>query len=195
LIDTKAVTARIEALPGWAEAKAEHYKGSKRGPDKYFRTKSWVDVAAQRWKAIDHLEFPIKVLDIGAGFGYFAVVGNLYGNQIELADVPHPIYDAVTPLLGLTKQELEIKPLTPVTLQGNYDLVTAYRIVFDKGWGEDEWRFFLRDVRDNLLNEGGSVVLGFNDRRDRAFMRWACTFSRQVYRVGKHDVHLPYESL
>ncbi len=189
------IAARIEALPGWSEAKAKHFKGSKRGPDKYFNTHHWVREASRRWDALAFVDTPgLKVLDIGAGFGYFAIVGKEAGNQIELTDVPHPIYDDVTSLLGLSKHELRVSAFTPMRFQGgHYDLVTAYRVVFDKGWGEDEWRFFLRDVRDTLLNEGGSIVLGFNDRRDKRFMEWAGPLGAR--RISKHDVLLSYEVL
>ncbi len=190
--DIETITAAIEATPGWAEAKAKHFVGSKRGPDKYFRTRAWVEVAVRRWMALEPLVTPnFKVLDIGAGFGYFAIVGKAYTDHIDLVDVPHPIYDEVTRLLELPKYEQEVRAFTPF-VGGRYDLITAHRMVFDKGWGQDEWQYFLRDVRD-MLNEGGSVVLGFNNRRDKRFMKWAEPFG--ALRISEHDVLLTYEAL
>ena len=199
-VNTKFIVTTIEATPGWVEAKERYHIGTKRGPDKYFHTHVWVKEALRRWEALDRavptLVNPnLKVLDIGAGFGYFSIVGKEYtgSDQIELSDVPNPMHDAVTSSLGLSKHTLEVCELTPMPLKGRYDLVTAYRIVFDGGWGEKEYRFFLRDIRDSLLNEGGSVVLGFNNKREKRFMEWAAPLGARY--IGKHDVLLPYEVL
>lgn len=191
----KEITSRIEASPGWTEAKTKYLKGSKRGPDKYFNTHVWVSEAFRRWDSLQRfVPTNIKVLDIGAGFGYFAIVGRELGNQVELADVSNPLYDTVTSILGLSKHELDVSAFTPIQLQsGRYDLVTAYRIVFDKDWKEDEWRFFLRDVRNSLLNEGGSIVLGFNDGREKLFMEWAESLGAR--RINRRNVFIPYEVL
>ena len=204
MVDTKAIAAVIEATSGWAEAKEKYYIGSKRGPDKYFSAYTWIEACFQRWKVLEQeglISSNLKVLDIGAGFGYFAIVGKAYtgSNHIEMADVPDPMFDVVTSLLGLSKYKLEVNAFIPMQLQNNskrYDLITAYRIVFDKWagfWGEEEYRFFLRDIFDSLLNEGGSVVLGFNDKREKGFMSWAGPLGARC--ISKHDVLLPYETV
>jgi hypothetical protein len=86
-----------------------------------------------------------------------------------------------------------VRSFTPIQLQGSYDLVTAYRVVFDKDWTEGEWRFFLRDIHNSLLNEGGSIVLGFNNKREKRFMKWAEPMGARY--ISKHDVLVPYGML
>ena len=46
-------------------------------------------------------------------------------------------------------------------------MVTAFQIVFNEHttknlWNVDDWKYFLMDIHDNILNDGGSVILDFN---------------------------------
>src|SRR5207237_10810063 len=69
--------------------------------------------------------------------------------------------DAQTPLPDLGKQ---------------FDLVTAHRVCFHRiarrengewlEWTEDDWKFFINDVRTRLLKPGGQLLLEFNRRAD-----------------------------
>ena len=202
-VDTQAIADTIETTPGWTEMQKKYQTNERRGPNKYFGAHAWIKKDLKRWEELDQagLITPnLKVLDIGSGFGYFAIVGMAYtgSNCIELADVPDPVYDAVTSVLGLSKYEVDVRAFTLIQIQNNdkrYDLITCYRIVFDKWngfWEEEEYRFFLHDLQ-SLLNKGGSIVLGFNDRRENKFMKWAAPLGAQW--INNHDVLIPYEVL
>jgi hypothetical protein len=181
----------IGSIPGWSDLKKSHLI-TKKSSTKYFNTHIWLKVVKQRWAELEGVVTPEStVLDIGTGFGYFPLYG-LHHNKaavIEAVDMPDELYDTVTALLDVSKHELTVEAFTLLNLTRQYDVVTAYRMAFDRTWGEAEWRFFLRDVYDNLLNEGGSLVLGFNDGRDRRFVRWA----GKQRRLNSRDMLLSYE--
>jgi hypothetical protein len=43
----------------------------------------------------------------------------------------------------------------------NLDLITAWGICFDRGWGVSEWEFFLNDAQSRLATRG-RFLLEFN---------------------------------
>lgn len=183
------------------------------GAGKYFDLHQWLPNSVARWATIKryrpHLVTPdTTALDISTGFGYFPLAGkHLFGvKSIDATDAPgvrwSDLYDDVTHVFGIRKYELFVRKFEALDIRNDgrrYDLLTSYQMVFDVWngiWGEQEWRFFLKDVRESLLNEGGAIVLGFNQRGDVGFMKWAKPLGA-AYLGEKHRavVIVPWEAL
>jgi hypothetical protein len=123
------------------------------------------------------------VLDLGAGFGYFACVCGFYGQRALALDFddsdlgpPGSLYEAVTRVLGVERRLWTIRPFRPLPETGaRYDLVTAFAALFnepagDRPWGAAEWRFFLADLAGRVLAPGGRVFLSLNRTRDGRYL-------------------------
>jgi SAM-dependent methyltransferase len=100
---------------------------------------------------------PLRILDLGCGFGYFLYGAKQFGHQTVGLDVADPYLAAVTQLLGLAKVEHRIEPFQPLPEipGGPFDLVTAFATVFDHAghdgqWGVAEWRFLLQDLQRSM---------------------------------------------
>ena len=120
---------------------------------------------------------PLRILDLGSGAGYFLHVCNRLGHHATGLDIDdEPLFRGTTKLLGVERILHRIEPLTPLPTLGKFDLITAHRICFNRlgrneagewnEWSVQEWKYFLDDVRANLLNSGGRVVLDFLTRPD-----------------------------
>ena len=116
------------------------------------------------------LKKPSRILDIGCGFGLFSRIATFNGNTVESIDIPNasPILKEATKILKLKKHEFTVKKNTPLLkFKKKFDVVHASQIFFNGHaskdlWGVDEWKYFLTDLHDNVLNDGGFVALVFN---------------------------------
>lgn len=121
---------------------------------------------------------PLRLLDIGAGPGHFPVAAEFYGHDVTAADLPAgdprrldqgDLFGRLCSLLGIKCVPLEVLAFSPLPDFGApYDMVTALLVKFSAHadgtlWGLDEWGFFLRDVRDNVLKPGGDLILKLNN--------------------------------
>ena len=124
---------------------------------------------AQRFYLLK-LKKPSRILDIGCRFGMFSHIATFNGHIVDSIDPPNapPICKAATKLLKIKKYDFEIKKNKPLLkLKHKYDVVTAFQIFFNGHttknlWDVDEWKFFLLDLHDNILNDDGFVNLVFN---------------------------------
>lgn len=121
----------------------------------------------------------LAVLDLGAGFGYFAAVCGFYGHSAIALDLddshpepPGSLYEAVTRVLGVERLLWTIEPHRPLPETGRrFDLVTAFAALFnapatERPWGAAEWRFFLADLAGRVLAPDGRLFLNLNRYRD-----------------------------
>ncbi len=127
----------------------------------------WLDRAA-----------PLRVLDLGCGAGYFLYVCQSLGHEMLGFDTDNePLFRATTQLLKVDRVIGRIEPNLPLPdLQKRFDLVTAHRICFHRlgrsadgqprEWTTAQWKFFIDDVRNHLLELDGRLLLDFNPRRD-----------------------------
>lgn len=121
---------------------------------------------------------PLSILDIGVGPGHFPYVCRLYGHEVVGTDVlplplgpewdgPH-VYDCLIELFGLDRRPLTVSPLEPLPDFGQrFDMVTALMVKFDSpvggpAWGPGEWDFFLNDLANNVLAQGGRAFFQLN---------------------------------
>ncbi len=114
---------------------------------------------------------PVRVLDLGAGTGYFLVVCRQMGHEVLGLDVEgDPLYDACFDYFDLPRLVHRIEPDRPLPETGSpFDLVTAFMTGFNQDaneipWGPRPWRFLLDEVRSRL-NGGGRFVVKFNLNR------------------------------
>ena len=124
---------------------------------------------------------PMRVLDLGCGSGFFLYIGKLFGHEVVGLDRDtNPLFRGMIELLKVPRVTSDIQPLVPLPDLGPpFDLVTAYRICFQrirgdqkgvwKEWAPNEWKFFINDVRTRLLKPDGRLLLDFNPRDDGSY--------------------------
>ncbi len=142
---------------------------------KYFDAGRWVTTNVARAELLGLFEGrPRRVLDLGAGFGYFLLVCRELGHETIGVDLPDPLYQAVTKLLGVTVVGHSIEPgsilpgsILPSTseIEPPFDVVTAHMVCFNGHcskalWGVREWSSFL----DPFI--GATLHLELNRERD-----------------------------
>ena len=141
-----------------------HYK-------KYFNMNYWLRKNMQRalFLGVNRTQKRMKILDIGAGFGYFPFVSSFFGHDVVGVDLPgDQLFEEAARFLEVERKHHEIKAMEKLPdLGGKFDMITAFQVCFndhyeDKPWGMAEWTFFLDDVLDNQLNPGGKLYMEFN---------------------------------
>jgi cyclopropane fatty-acyl-phospholipid synthase-like methyltransferase len=97
---------------------------------------------------------PLRILDLGCGFGYFLYGARFFGHHVVGLDIPDPYFQDITDLFKLKKVVHTIQPFQPLPdLPGApFDRVTAFATMFDNAghpgqWGKKEWVWFLKDLR------------------------------------------------
>lgn len=121
---------------------------------------------------------PIDILDIGTGPGHWPVVAEFYGHRVLGSDIPQRasgmlekghLYDVLGDIYKIRRIPLRIDQFTPLPpLERRFDLVTAFLAAFNvdpdkKPWGIEAWNFFMKDLRENVLAEGGEVFMTLAD--------------------------------
>jgi len=128
---------------------------------------------AQRFTGLK-LKSSSSILDIGCGFGLFSHVAEFNGHKVDSIDIPNasPILKVASKLLKIKKHEFTIKKKVPLLkLNKKFDVVTAFQIYFNghcskELWDVEDWKYFLLDLHDNILNDDGIVHLVFNAEHD-----------------------------
>lgn len=124
-----------------------------------------------------HKASGLRILDIGAGPGYFIAAARALGHDcvgIDVAEscftpLERQVYSEVLTALNCRQHVLPIpvRRFEPLNVGGApFDLITAFLICFnrdEKGgqWGVPEWRFFVEDALKNV-SAGGQLYLGLN---------------------------------
>jgi SAM-dependent methyltransferase len=129
-----------------------------------------------------HKQSGLRLLDIGAGPGYFIAAARALGHDCTGIDVPESYFSPLelrvySDLLKALKCQDCVAPLAverfvPLSLPaGPYDLITAFLVCFNRHgrpdqWGLPEWQFFVEDAIRNL-RVGGRLFLGLNENPKR----------------------------
>jgi hypothetical protein len=111
---------------------------------------------------------PLRIFDIGSGFGYFMYGAQQMGHKPVGLDVDDDYLSAVTNLLGLKKVIHRIEPGQPLPEipGGPFDLITAFATCFDNAgfpgqWSLKDWQFFMKDL-SRLMAPGCLLHFKFN---------------------------------
>ncbi len=137
---------------------------------KYFNARYWLRQNVRRALLLKlNITRPMKILDIGAGFGYFPYAAHFYGHDVIGIDLPDDVlFKKACDFLKVDCRDYRIEPMTPMPSFGDrFDFVTAFQICFNghiegAPWEADKWDFFLEDLFKNHMNEGGRVYLEMN---------------------------------
>ena len=137
--------------------------------------KYWIDINVERAQDLwlDRSP-PLRILDLGAGAGYFLFVCKHFGHHVLGFDTDNePLFRATTELLDVPRMIGRIERQTPLPdLDQTFDVVTAHRICFHRigkvrdgvEWSHADWEFFINNIRTRLLAENGRMLLDFNPR-------------------------------
>ena len=97
---------------------------------------------------------PMRVLDLGCGFGFFLHTCQRFGHQAVGLDLPDALADGVAARLGVERVHHFITPESPAPdLSGaRFDSFTAFNVTFNghrsaARWGIDEWQTFLTNLK------------------------------------------------
>lgn len=77
------------------------------------------------------------------------------------------MYNEIIDALGIKRYGKKIDSFKKIDVAKKFDLITAYLICFNNHkksdlWHIREWDFFLNDLFDNNLLQGGKIYLSFN---------------------------------
>lgn len=134
---------------------------------KFLNLDLWFREAVFRYLflGVPNLGTGLQVLDLGAGTGYFLVVCRHFGHHVLGIDVSdEPLYNECFEYFGLPRVEHRIEPMQPLPEFANrFDLITAFMTCFNwhedlRPWGAEPWRFFLKEIRDRLTEDGQAVL-------------------------------------
>lgn len=136
---------------------------------KYFNTKYWLHENIRRVMMLGlRRNKALSILDIGAGFGYFAYCARYYDHKVVCMDLADVLFSKANEFLGVDGREYRIEPMTAMPSYGTkFDLVTAFQVCFNRAddgtlWGLREWDFFLEDLFENHMNAGGRLYMELN---------------------------------
>jgi SAM-dependent methyltransferase len=118
-----------------------------------------------------HRAAPMRIADLGCGPGYFLLACRRYGHAVVGLDMPgNEFYAALIRHFALPRVESRIQAFAPLEgLDGQFDLITAFSVTFDKirgagqarDWEAPEWGYFLADIR-RFMAPGGRLFLRLN---------------------------------
>lgn len=145
------------------------------GYSKYLNVKPWL--LDNIWRAYMlglNKKGPAKtILDIGTGNGYFPYVCMFYGHKVRTIDVGfNPIFNELIAYLNIPRREYAVKAFEEIPeFDVKFDVVTGFHTYFNghrtkELWGIKEWDFFLRNLKQNLCNEGAEAFFIINKEHD-----------------------------
>lgn len=139
---------------------------------KYLWTTAWLHDNAVRAARLKLDREPrLRILDLGAGAGYFLAIARCCGHEACGIDRwPHPIYSPANSAFGneITYHQIGPSSMKSIGL-GQFDLITAFSVMFDRTaaggmpWTPYEWTTFLR-VAGDMLRPNGRFFCQLNTR-------------------------------
>jgi SAM-dependent methyltransferase len=134
--------------------------------EKYLEMEKWLTANIRRVLNLG-LDFQPRrrILDLGAGAGYFLHICKRLGHDVLGLDMHDPAaawYGEMLELLGVSRVISRIDPFVPLPDLGpRFDYVCAFMVCFNRHiyediWKVEQWRFFLDDLWTHL--KPGAVV-------------------------------------
>jgi len=142
---------------------------------KYLDYEEWIAVTMLRAIRLDlDSSKALSVLDIGTGAGYFPWICQYFGHQAVSIDIDnHPVFNSLVRVLGVERLNFRVEKNLPVMDFGRrFDLITAFMANFNRGirdvppWDGAAWRFFLKHLATDQMNETGRIVMTLNRHYD-----------------------------
>ena len=178
-VNTKAILSGIDRAEIARIAEVYPRRPGARKINAWEDVEHWIDINVGRAQDLwlDR-SAPMRILDLGSGAGYFLYVCQFLGHSGIGFDVDDdPFFGAMTRYFKVPRIISRIQPSVPLPdLGGKFDLVTGYRVCFQRTsrepdgtwneWTAADWRFFINDVRSRFLKPGGRLLLDFNPRAD-----------------------------
>jgi SAM-dependent methyltransferase len=146
---------------------------------KYLDPVTWFESKVRLAQSLDlDKKPPLRILDLGTGPGHFPFVAHFFGHDVTGTDLPprtlgvgksDHIYDALCAMYRVKRIGHEIKLNVKLEgLGGRYDMVTSFLAAFNvdeerKPWSVDHWKFFLKSLRRDVLNDGGILFMTLAD--------------------------------
>lgn len=133
-----------------------------------------------------------NILDIGCGSGYLLyILNNLgYKNTTGMDMGDNPLFTGTIQTLGVNRISHTIEKFKPLPkFPSKYDIIFAGRITFNFHrrpglWGEEEWEYFMTDIKENVLTPGGKIILKFNSGSDMPkFLRTSMVIDKKTILV------------
>ena len=157
-----------------------------------------------------HQRDPLNILDIGTGPGHFLVVAEFYGHRIVGTDLPKlttgdvengHLYDALSHIYKTRRIPLKIEEFKALpAFDERYDLVTALLAAFNvdaqkQPWTIDAWKFFLDDVRHNVLVENGELFMALANGKLTPAV-WDFLSDRAAWKIDpSKQIHFAWSNL
>jgi SAM-dependent methyltransferase len=206
-----ARTADLDRIDRLRRELQPAYRADPVSAAKYADHRFWLPFNVHRAAALGlHAQTGLRILDLGCGPGYFLAVARAHGHECCGVDLPESgfspverrVYGEILEALGCRHlaSPLTIERMAPLALEGQYDLITAFWICFNRHrqpdeWGAPEWRFFIQDALGRL-RPGGSMFLELNAHPERyGALRWydpdTLAYLRSVGTVEKNRVRIP----
>lgn len=136
---------------------------------KYLNIRYWVMINLFRVYRLElHEISPKDILDIGCGMGYFAFICSYFGHKVTGLDLDTiELYNDSISALKIARLDCEIKKYSQIRCSKNFDYIVAFMICFNGHktgnlWKEDEWEYFIDDLKNQLLIKNGIIFLSFN---------------------------------
>ena len=161
----------------------EAYRKEPYSAAKYAEFDSWLARNFLRAARLGlHETSSLRMLDIGAGPGYFIAAARALGHQCEGIDVTDDFFTPIekrvySELLEAMNCRSSVKPFVvkrfvPLPFPDNhFDVITSFLVCFNRHrksdqWGVPEWRCFLDDAL-RVMRPDGRLFLGLNDNPER----------------------------
>jgi SAM-dependent methyltransferase len=171
----KQFLARIDRQ-GLREIQKRH-AGSTDRYAKYASAEPWLKINLRRVRelGLDRSD-PKNILDLGCGAGFFLFLTQQLGHSglgldVDDFSVPNELID----LFQVRRETWRIRAFQPLPDFGRqFDLITGFSAAFNRnedesrGWGAEEWRFFLDDL-ERRLKPGGMIVFEVNSGKDKRY--------------------------
>lgn len=186
-LELKALSERVRTSPEWQVASevARELRCTLPGRDendarKFLNLDWWLNANLSRIFCLGlHKQKSLKVLDLGSGPGLFAFVCKCAGHEVLGVDLPEheletperEVYTIMPRIFRVQTERKRIAPFQPVTLSGQYDLITGFLVSFNNHrirdeWRKQEWEYFINDILPSL-RPGGRLVIQLNEHAER----------------------------
>ena len=138
---------------------------------KYVDARRWLRLNVRRAQdlRLNIRRFPLQILDLGSGGGYFLLVARYLGHSGLGLDIDDPpMYEDMFQVFGLERVIWRIEAFQELPeLNKRFDLVTGFSICFNGHktkdlWTPKEWGFLLNDLKSRFLKPNGEIFLGMN---------------------------------